>query len=464
MLERLPPHDILAEESVVASLLVDPDAAGNIAPILDAADFFREVNAWTYAACIALWQRGITPDQITVAHELEQRGKLEDVGGLSFLSELTLNLPTPVGAENYANIVRNEAIRRRLIEAGERIIRIAYDEPNAEDALGRAGEALSTLQGATTVAKGFVLLSHYLDPFMEPPDSEAFTPYQGHVRTGLADLDALLVGLNPSDLIIVAARTGVGKTALMLNMARNAAVGQQAKVAIFSLEMSGDQLAQRLLAAEASVDSRRLRLGTHNEAEEHRIMHAHGVLSDAQIYIDDSYSLRVGDMRGRLQGLISEAGGLDLVVVDYLQLMDGERRRDANRVQEVGHITRSLKQLAREFDVPIVTGSQLSRATEQRAGHVPMLSDLRESGSIEQDADVVLFIHREEVYTTREDWHATHPDKARHPYPEGLAQLIVAKHRNGPVATVDVRFEKSFSRFGDLGLPNEPGSTKRFGL
>jgi replicative DNA helicase len=237
----------------------------------------------------------------------------------------------------------------------------------------------------------------------------------------------------------------------MLNFARNAAIGSHAKVAIFSLEMAGEQLAQRMLAAEARVDSARLRLGMNNESEESRIMHAHGRLSQADIYVDDTAGLRVPELRAKTIRLQRDKG-LDLVLVDYLQLVHGER--NDNRVQEVAFITRSLKELARELNVPVVAGSQLSRAPDQRQPHIPLLSDLRESGSIEQDADVVLFIYREEMYTKRDEWEALHPDRVREPYPEGVARLIVAKHRNGPTGVVEVRFRDSISKFEDFDVPS----------
>ena len=447
MFEQLPPHDIHAEESVIASLLVDNEAILKIAPMLSPSDFFREAHAWTYEACVGLWERDESINQITVAHELERRGRLEDVGGLTFLSELILNLPTPIGAEDYASIVKRDATYRRMISAATTIAQIAYQGSSDLDASLAKAEALVYALRTGERAGDFTHIRHFLEPFLEPPDADGVQPYGGHIRTGLGDLDMLLGGLNPSDLVIVAARTGVGKTALMLNFARNAAVAQHAKVAIFSLEMAGEQLAQRLLAAEARVDSARLRLGMHSEVEESRIMHAHGILSQTEIYVDDSAGLQVPELRAKLLRLQRDHG-LDLVLVDYLQLVN--TGRSDNRVQEVSYITRSLKQLARELDVPIVAGSQLSRATEQRQPHIPMLSDLRESGSIEQDADVVLFIYREEMYTRREEWEALHPDRVREPYPEGVAQLIVAKHRNGPTGMVEVRFRDNFSKFEDF--------------
>jgi replicative DNA helicase len=451
MFEQLPPHDIQAEESVVASLLVDEDAINKVAPLLRPSDFFRESNGWTYDACLSLWERNETINQVTVAHELDRRGRLEDVGGLTFISELILNLPTPVGVEHYAQIVRRDSTYRQMLSVATNMAQLAYQGgADLDGALSRAESMVYALRSGEKL-RDFVHIREFLDPYLDPPDADSVSPYGGHVRTGLSDLDRILGGLNPSDLLIVAARTGVGKTALMLNFARNAAIGSHAKVAVFSLEMAGEQLAQRLLAAESRVDSARLRLGLHSEAEESRIMHAHGVLSHADIYIDDTASLQVPELRAKTIRLKRDHG-LDLVVVDYLQLIQGNR--SDNRVQEVGYITRSLKQLARELDVPIVAGSQLSRAPEQRQPHIPMLSDLRESGSIEQDADVVLFIYREEMYMRREEWEALHPDREGNPYPAGKAQIIIAKHRNGPTGVVEVRFRDYISKFEDFdGVP-----------
>jgi len=451
MFEQLPPHDIQAEESVVASLMVDTEAIFKVAPILRPRDFFRETNGWTYDACLALWERNETINQVTVAHELDRRGRLEEVGGLSFLSELVLNLPTAVGVEHYAQIVRRDATYRQMISAATGIAQIAYEGgPDLGAALSKAEALVYALRSGERL-RDFVHIREFLDPYLEPPDAATAAPFGGNVRTGLSQLDLLLGGLNSSDLIIVAARTGVGKTSLMLNFARNAAVGQHKKVAVFSLEMAGEQMAQRLLAAEARVDSARLRLGLNSEVEESRIVHAHGILSQADIYVDDSAALQIPELRAKAVRLKRDQG-LDLVVVDYLQLVHGNR--SDNRVQEVSFITRSLKELARELDVPIVAGSQLSRAPEQRQPHIPMLSDLRESGSIEQDSDVVLFIYREDVYRTREQWETEHPDRTRDPYPQGVAQLIVAKHRNGPTGSVEVRFRDAISKFEDFDLPS----------
>ena len=458
MFEQLPPHDIQAEESVVASLLVDSEAVLKVGSMLRPSDFFREANGWAFEACINLWERNQSINQVTVAHELDRQNRLEEIGGLGFLSELILNLPTPVGVEHYAAIVKRDATYRQMISTAMTIAQIAYQgDSDLEQSLAKAETLVYNLRAGERVGD-FVHIGKYLDIYLDPPDANDFTPYGGHVRTGLSDLDQLLGGLNPSDLIIVAARTGIGKTALMLNFARNAAVGQRAKVAIFSLEMAGEQLAQRLLAAESKVDSARLRLGAHNEAEENRIMRAHGILSGTGIYVDDTSAVNVAQIRAKTMRLQRDEG-LDLVIVDYLQLVHGTR--NDSRVNEIGTITRSLKELARELNVPVIAGSQLSRATDQRQPHIPMLSDLRESGSIEQDADVVMFIYREDAYTTRQEWEMIHPDRAREPYPEGLAQLIVAKHRNGPTAAVEVQFHRQYSSFEDLAQEQFAGEPVR---
>jgi replicative DNA helicase len=451
MFEQLPPHDIQAEESVVASLMVDDEAINKVATILRASDFFRETTAWTFEACFALWERNETINQVTVAHELDRRGRLEEAGGLTFLSELVLNLPTAVGVEHYAQIVKRDATYRQMIGVATTIAQLAYQGgPDLDGALARAESLVYNIRSGERQSD-FTHIREFLDPFLDPADANTVMPFGGHMRTGLSDLDLLLGGLNPSDLVIVAARTGVGKTSLMLNFGRNAAVGQHAKVAIFSLEMAGEQLAQRLLAAESRVDSARLRLGLHSEVEESRIMHGHGILSQTDIYVDDSAALQIPELRAKLMRLQRDHG-LDLVLVDYLQLVHGNR--SDNRVQEISYITRSLKELARELNVPIVAGSQLSRAPEQRQPHIPMLSDLRESGSIEQDADVVLFIYREDLYVRREDWEALHPDRINDPYPQGKAQIIVAKHRNGPTGAVEVRFRSEISKFEDFDTPS----------
>ena len=443
------PSDVDAEEAVLASLLVDEDAIFKVQGEVRPEDFYREQNRWTYEACLALGERGEAINQVTVAHELARRDRLEEAGGPSFLSRIVGDLPTPIGVEYYARIVQRDSIYRNLIGITKQIAEMAYEGgPKLDAVLGRAEELILALRSGDKFGD-FRHIRGLLEAYLETPGIDARdTNLIGHVRTGFVDLDTLLGGLKRSDLVILAARPGLGKTSLALNIARNAAIGQHARVAIFSLEMAAEQLAQRLLASESGVDSTRLRLGEHNEGEERRIMHSMGVLAEAEIYIDDTAVQRMSEIRAKAHRLHRERP-LDLIVVDYLQLMQGAAGRSDNRVAEVSDMSRSLKGMARELDVAVIACSQLSRAPEQRIPHIPMLSDLRESGSIEQDADVVVFIYREDVYITEEQWQQSYPDK---PYPEGIAQIIVAKHRNGPTGTVHLRFRKNLTRFEDLAL------------
>ena len=454
VIEKLPPHDVEAEEAILASLLVDPEAVSRVGAALRPNDFFRERNGRVYEACLALWDRNEPINEVTVAHELSRRGHLEETGGLPFLSRIITELPTPVGVEHYAGIVERDALYRRLIGAAGQIAQLAYEGgPDADEALNRAETLLLALRGGERM-HDFVHIRQLIDMFLEEPSSTATAAQPiPIVRTGFIDLDTLLGGLKRADLIVLAARPSLGKTSLALNIARNAAVAQHAKVAVFSLEMSAEQVAQRLLSSEAGVDSTRLRLGEHTESEERRLMQAYGVLTETDIYIDDSPVLRVPEMRAKARRLAMDRG-LDLIIVDYLQLMHGSANNE-NRVQEISYISRSLKELAREMNVSIVAVSQLSRAVESRPTRIPMLSDLRESGSIEQDADVVMFIYREDVYVRREEWQDAHPELPGGAYPAGIAQVIVAKHRNGPVGSVNLRFRQQYTRFEDLLLREE---------
>jgi replicative DNA helicase len=449
--ERLPPFDVEAEEAVIASLLVDEDAIYKVQGLIRPEDFFREQNRWVFEACVALWERTEAINQVTVAHELTRRNLLDDAGGPAFLSKIVADLPTSIGVEHYARIVQRDSIYRSLIGATRQIAEMAYEGgPKLDAVLSRAEELIMALRTSDKVGD-FAHIRQLLEHYLEVPgiDSRGASLI-GSIRTGFVDLDTLLGGLKRSDLVVVAARPSLGKTSLALNIARNAAIGQGARVAVFSLEMAAGQLAQRLLAGESGVDSTRLRLGEHSEAEERRIMHGMGVLADAEVYIDDTAVQRVNEIRAKAHRLHRERP-LDLIVVDYLQLIQGSARGDS-RVSEVSEISRALKGLARELDVAVIACSQLSRAPEQRVPHVPMLSDLRESGAIEQDADTVVFIYREDVYVNEEQWQAMNPDR---PFPEGIAQIIVAKHRNGPTGTVSLRFRKALTRFEDLA-PIEP--------
>jgi replicative DNA helicase len=340
------------------------------------------------------------------------------------------------------------AISRRLIEAAHRIETIGYEaNPEIDVSLNKAEDVLFRLRHGQS-PRDFTHIRQVLDRYFEPPspETEGYPQPVTHALTGFTGLDEFLGGLQRSDLIIVAGRPSMGKTSLAMSVAGNAAVKQGACVALFSLEMAREPLVLRFLASEANIDSRRVQIGRHTtEDEEKRIMNAIGVLSEAPIYIDDSPQLRVAEMRSKARRLHYERG-VDLVIIDYLQLVGGEGRSE-NRVQEISYISRSLKALARELNVPVIAVSQLSRAVEWRASHKPQLSDLRESGSIEQDADVVMFIYRDDYYYTKDEWESQFPEKE---YPVGIADIIIAKHRNGPTGEVKLHFVPKSAKFTDI--------------
>jgi replicative DNA helicase len=441
MSERLPPHNIEAEQSVLGSLLVDRDAIIRVASYVRAEDFYISANGTIYQAILDLYNRREPTDFLTLSDELERKSMLEEVGGLGYLSSLLNIVPTAVHVEYYGRIVERTATLRRLIDAGTSIVGIGYQEGlEAEDALDSAEQALFTVSQRRQT-KDFQSISDVLDRLFDQLDY--LQQNRGEVvgiPSGYSDLDKLTGGLQRSDLIILAARPSMGKSALALGMAYGAAVQHGKKVGFFALEMSAEQLVQRLLSTETGVDSHRLRLGQIDDNEWDRISRAFGRLAEAQIFIDDSANASVMDVRSKARRLQAEQG-IDLLIVDYLQLMSG--RRTENRVAEISEISRGLKGLARELNVPVVALSQLSRAVETRADHRPMLSDLRESGSIEQDADIVMFIYRDDKYDENSE-------------KKGIAELIVAKHRNGPVGTVNLRFFDRTARFADLELYREP--------
>ena len=455
--EKLPPHDIDAEAAVNGSLLVDGTAIYKIATFLNQQDFYSEQNQLVYGACLSLYQRNEAINQITVAQELDRQGKLETCGGAAYLSHVISIVPTSLDVENYAQIVYRLSLMRHLISAAGQIAAIGYEaDPDVDASLSKAEDILFRLRHGQN-PRDFVHVRQVLDKYFETapgPTTEA-EGYRGPIPqalSGFIGLDEFLGGFQPSDLVIIAGRTSMGKTSFALSIARNAAVEQGACVALFSLEMARESLVLRLLSSESGVNSRRVRLGVHlDEEEEKRIMEATGILSEAPIYIDDSPQLRVVEMRSKARRLHYERG-INLVIVDYLQLMEGDGRRE-NRVQEISYISRSLKALARELNVPVIAISQLSRAPEWRASHIPQLSDLRESGAIEQDADIVMFIYRDEVYYTKEEWQDQHPDKE---YPREIADIIIAKHRNGPTGQIKLRFRHNLAKFENLTNIEEP--------
>lgn len=446
--DRLPPYDANAEESVIGSILIDGDSLNRITSFLRPADFYGEKNRWCFDAFLALFNRGEAINQVTVAHELNLQDRLEELGGSAYLSHLVMVVPTSVHIEYYARIVQRTSIMRQLIDVGGRISQIGLTESDADTdaALSRAEDLLFQIR-AGRGSGDFVHIREVLDTYMEEsaalhgPDAAHISP----VATGFPSIDNLLGnGMQRSDMIVLAARPSLGKSTLAFNIAR-AAADSGNRVGIFSLEMSREQIGMRLLASEANVDSYRIRIGLLSNDEESRLLDAIGVLSDLPVFIDDTPIQTIVDMRGKARRLQAERG-LDLLIIDYLQLIGGGGRID-NRAQEMGEISRSIKAMARDLDIPVIACSQLSRAIEQRPNHRPLLSDLRESGSIEQDADVVAFIHREDAYVSREDWEKRNPTD---PYPQNIAQIIFAKHRNGPIGEVPLYFRNDLVRFESL--------------
>ena len=437
MIDRLPPQSIEAEQSVLGAVLIDRDAIVEVAEFLRPEDFYRQANGTVYAAMLELYERREPVDIVTVAEVLERIGQLDAVGGRAYLSSLSNETPTAVHAVQYARIVERKAVLRNLIGAAGKIAGIGYEDPaEIQEAIDRAeGELFAVSQRRVEV--GFSRLRELLHSAYDRLDYlHAHRGEISGVRTGFTDLDALTTGLQKSDLVIVAARPSVGKTSFALNIAEHAAVRERKTVGVFSLEMSKEQLVLRMLSSVANIDSQRLRSGFLEELDFARIAPAMNALSEAPMFIDDTPNISTMELRTKARRLQAEAG-LDLVIVDYLQLMQATTTsRDANRVQEVSEISRGLKALARELSVPVIALSQLSRQPEMRESKEPRLSDLRESGAIEQDADLVVFLWREKERAGEEQ------------EADGeVVNLKLAKHRNGPTGEIQLWFRKRQTRF-----------------
>ncbi len=433
--DKLIPHNVEAEEAVLGSLLIDPEALFRVLSFLKPDDFYIVRNGWIYEAILSLHERRQPVDFVTICDELEGRGQLEEVGGSAYISSLINAVPTAIHAEAYGRIVERTALRRRLIGAASQIASMAYEEDRDVAEVIDQSEAALFSVSQQSVGRDLVPISQIL---VEYYDRIAYLyEHRGEplgIPTGFVDLDRLLGGLQRSDLIIMAARPGVGKTSLMLTIALTAARKYKQRVAIFSLEMSSEQLVQRLVSQETGIDSQRLRMGELQEDEWPKFAAASGRLSDAMLFIDDTPGISALQLRTKARRLHAEHG-LDMIMVDYLQLMSGDFRSE-NRVQEISYISRALKGLARELNVPLVAASQLSRAVEQRHDKRPILSDLRESGSIEQDADAVMFIYRDELYNPETEL-------------KNIADIILAKHRHGPTGTIQLFFRKQLAQFLD---------------
>ena len=432
-----------AEEAVLGSLLIDPDAIIKVASFLATDDFYREKNGWIYQAILDLHERREPADFVTLVDELERRDQLPQIGGTAYITSLIGSVPTAVHVEHYSNIVQRAATLRRLIGAAGQIAALAYeDSEDVNEVVDRAEQLIFNVS-ERRIRRDLTPVRQIMHGVVDRLDY--LHRHQGDllgVPSGFSKLDKLLGGFQKSDLIILAARPGVGKTsALALNIAVNAAKRYGQRVAFFSLEMSSEQLVQRLLSSETGINQQKLRLGEIGDDEWPMLMEAAGVLSETLLFIDDTPAVSALELRTKARRLQAEHG-LDMVIVDYLQLMRGETRTE-NRVQEISYISRSLKSLARELEVPLIALSQLSRAVESRSDHIPQLSDLRESGAIEQDADIVMFIYREDM---------TKENSER----KNIADVIVAKHRNGPTDKVPLFFDRALTRFADLELTKEP--------
>ena len=443
--EKLLPHDVEAEEAVLGSILIDGECLTRLAPLLKQGDFYRERNQLCFDAALSLFQRDQAVDQVTLAGELQRTERLDLVGGMAYLSHLVSITPTSVHAEDYAQVISRTSSMRRLIDAGSRIVDLGYADTEDIDAtIRQAEDALFTVRGAGQ-SRGFVPLREIYDQYLQEQASAAADPESTGmpIMSGFPDLDECLGGLQRADLVILGARPSMGKSSLAVNMAVNAAKSGQT-CGVFSLEMTREQLAMRILASEAEIDSHRLRLGLYTHLEESRIIDSIGRLSDLPLFIDDTPYQGMVEMRGKARRLALEQG-LDLLVVDYLQLVQGKQRwGQSNRVQEITEISRELKVLASDLKVALIACSQLNRMVENRPNNRPRLSDLRDSGSIEQDADVVMFIHREDVHTTEEEWTQMHPGQE---YPRNIAELIIAKHRKGPTGSIRLEFVDNLVRF-----------------
>ncbi len=437
------PQNVEAEEAVLGSLLIDPEALYRVTPFLKSDDFYIQKNAWIYEAILDLHERREPVDFVTLCDELERQERLEEVGGTAYITSLINAVPSAIHVEAYGHIVEQAAIRRRLINAASQIAQLAYQESDdVDETVDQAEQALFSIS-QRRITRDLTPIQDIIRDYYDR--IEYLHAHQGEplgVPTGFIDIDRLLGGMQRSDFIIVAARPSVGKTSLCLSFARNAA-RHGMHVAIFSLEMSGEQIVQRIVSAETGIDTQRLRMGDLRDDEWPLFVQATGKLAELPIYIDDTPSISALQLRTKARRLHSEHG-LDLVLVDYLQLMTGDIRSE-NRVQEVSYISRSLKAVARELDLPVVAASQLSRAVEQRTDKKPVLADLRDSGSLEQDADVVMFIYRDELY---------HPETEQ----QHIADIIVSKHRNGPTGTVQLFFRNRLAQFLDAETRQQPVS------
>src|SRR5687767_8174202 len=439
--ERTLPHNLEAERSVLGAILVQNDAFNLAAQVIDSRDFYRDAHRRIFDRMAALSERNHAIDFVTLKEELSRGGELDEIGGPAYIASLADGVPRSANVEYYAKIVKEKSTLRHLIHSATKILTEAYEAEQEPAVLLDEAERAIFAIAERQIREGFVPLRDLVQNSFTT--IERLQQHKGLVTgvpTGFIDLDEMTSGLQPSDLILVAARPSMGKTSLVLNIAQHVGTATDMTVGFFSLEMSKEQLFMRLLTAEARIDAHRFRTGYLSEKDYGRLSHALGTLAEARVYIDDTASVGVLEMRAKARRLKAEHG-LHLLIIDYIQLMTG-RGRFESRQQELASISRSLKGLAKELNVPIVALSQLSRAPETRSDHRPQLSDLRESGALEQDADVVMFIYREEQYRDAEG----QPNQEA----QGIAEIIIGKQRNGPVGTARLAFIKEHTRFENL--------------
>ena len=437
-LGKVPPHDLEAEQATIGSMLTDKDAVISAIEVLKEEDFYREDNRLIFSSILNLYNRAEPIDIITVKAELEAMGKFDKVGGLEYLTGLPEKVPTTANATKYIKIVKEKSTLRNLIKTANQIIELGYDPTeNVEDVMECAEKKIFDLMQNKN-QKGYAPIKDVLvESFTQLEELYNRKQHVTGVPTGFIELDYKTAGFHKSDLILIAARPAMGKSAFALNIATNAAVKANVPVVIFSLEMSKEQMVNRIMCSEAMVDSNKVRTGKLEEEDWTKLAGSIGPLSEAEIYIDDTPGITVSEIRAKCRKLKMEKN-IGMVVIDYLQLIQGSgNRRSGNREQEIAEISRSLKILAKEIEVPVVALSQLSRAVEQRPDHRPMLSDLRESGSIEQDADIVMFLYRDDYYNKESE-------------KKDIAEVILAKHRGGALGTVELLWLASYTKFVTL--------------
>jgi replicative DNA helicase len=443
LFDRIPPQNIEAEQAVLGAILLDSDALLTVTERIGPEDFYRQSHRYIFESMLELAEKQEPIDLVSLTANLQDKKKLEDIGGVSYLTELANAVPTAANVQFYAKIVEEKSLLRRLIRTATQIVASGYS--SEEDVSSLLNEAEQRILDISKRKRdnGFVSIKEVLMEVFERV--EHLYHHKGGttgISSGYPDLDKITSGFQRSDLIIVAARPSVGKTAFALNVAQNVGVRGKETVAIFSMEMSAAQLVQRMICAEANVDAGRIRTGFLEAEDWEKLTMAIGTLSEANIFIDDSPTLTVADIRSKCRRLKKEKG-LGLVLIDYLQLIQGRNRGGDNRQQEVSEISRMLKALARELDVPVIALSQLSRGVEQRQDKRPLMSDLRESGSIEQDADVIAFLYRDDYYNQDSE-------------KKNIIEIIIAKQRNGPVGTVELVFLKNYNKFVSLDKHHEP--------